>query len=125
MGVSKTKSARRRLVAIDFFCGAGGLSEGLRQAGIRVLAGIDNDPMLRTTYEANHGVGSFRVQDVQALDILRLRSDVGVRDNDIVVYVACTPCQPFSTLNQRRGADDRKFLLLRFGETFGVRDAVA
>jgi len=104
------------VVALDFFCGAGGLSQGLRQAGVKVLAGIDNDPMLARTYEANHGRGSFLAEDVNDIDIDDLRERVGVRPDDVVLYAACTPCQPFSTLNQKRGLDDRKELLLRFGE---------
>jgi DNA (cytosine-5)-methyltransferase 1 len=31
-----------------------------------------------------------------------------------VVYAACTPCQPFSTLNRMQGEDNRKNLLLTF-----------
>jgi DNA (cytosine-5)-methyltransferase 1 len=112
---------RRRLVAIDFFCGAGGLTEGLRQAGLRVLAGVDNDQMLAPTYEANHGEGSFLAEDVTTLDIHELRGRLGIREHDVVLYAACTPCQPFSTLNQKRGVDDRKQLLLTFGRV--VREA--
>ena len=29
---------------VDLFCGAGGLSEGFRAAGARILAGTDHDP---------------------------------------------------------------------------------
>ena len=35
--------------AIDFFCGAGGLTRGLLNAGIKVLAGVDNDERLQET----------------------------------------------------------------------------
>ena len=41
--------------AIDFFCGAGGLTRGLLDAGISVVAGIDNDNRIRKTYESNTG----------------------------------------------------------------------
>lgn len=107
---------RRRVVAIDFFSGAGGLSAGLVSAGIKVLAGVDNDPMLRATYDANHGDGSFIEEDITTTDIHELRQRVGIRSTDVVIYAACTPCQPFSTLSQRRGVDARKELLLAFGQ---------
>jgi DNA (cytosine-5)-methyltransferase 1 len=107
---------RRRTVALDFFCGAGGLTRGLKDAGIRVLAGIDNDGRLRETYEQNNRPSRFACRDIVDLDIVELREEVGIRQDDVVIYAACTPCQPFSTLNQRRGKDDRKQLLLAFGE---------
>lgn len=34
-------SAAERYKAVDFFCGGGGLTYGLRQAGIDVIAGVD------------------------------------------------------------------------------------
>ena len=37
--------------ALDFFCGAGGLTRGLLDAGITVVAGIDSDHRMRKTYE--------------------------------------------------------------------------
>ena len=39
--------------AIDFFCGGGGMTCGLRQAGIEVLAGVDFDIDCKETYEYN------------------------------------------------------------------------
>lgn len=39
--------------AVDLFCGAGGLSEGLRQAGFRLLAAADHDPDACQTYALN------------------------------------------------------------------------
>jgi hypothetical protein len=37
--------------AIDFFCGGGGMTHGLRQAGIEVIAGVDFDVDAKETYE--------------------------------------------------------------------------
>lgn len=47
------KPADKKLKAIDFFCSGGGMSFGLQQAGINVIAGIDLDPDCKDTYEAN------------------------------------------------------------------------
>lgn len=38
---------------IDLFCGAGGLSEGFRQANCDVLLGIDIDPDAIATFAIN------------------------------------------------------------------------
>lgn len=102
--------------AIDFCCGAGGLTRGLLDAGISVVAGVDNDSRLKDTYEKNNAPSKFVCADLTKIDIDAFRADCDICDDDRVVYAACTPCQPFSTLNQKRGADDRKYLLLAFGE---------
>lgn len=107
--------------AIDFFCGAGGLTRGLLDAGVQVLAGVDNDQRLQRTYEANNAPSKFVDADIAGIDIASLRSRLGITDSDTVLYAACTPCQPFSTLNQKRGKDERKSLLLSFAEI--VRDS--
>ena len=102
--------------AIDFFCGAGGLTRGLLDAGIGVLAGVDNDERLERTYESNNAPSKFVCNDIDKVDISRLRDELGIVAGDTVLYAACTPCQPFSTLNQRRGEDNRKSLLLSFAK---------
>ena len=42
--------------AIDLFCGAGGLTCGLQQAGINVVAGIDFDENCEYAYTHNNSV---------------------------------------------------------------------
>ncbi len=100
--------------AIDFFCGAGGLTRGLLDAGIEVLAGVDVDRRLQKTYEHNNAPSRFVCRDIKTIDIEELRAELGIMPTDTVVYAACTPCQPFSTLNQMKGEDERKHLLLAF-----------
>src|SRR4051812_48977243 len=46
---------QREPTAVDLFCGAGGLSLGLRDAGFSVLVGADNDPWAVETHTANVG----------------------------------------------------------------------
>ena len=38
---------------IDFFCGCGGTSSGLRAAGMSIVAGIDIDSVAIDTYKEN------------------------------------------------------------------------
>jgi DNA (cytosine-5)-methyltransferase 1 len=108
--------AERMIRAIDFFCGAGGLTRGLLNAGVEVLAGLDNDPGLEGTYNKNNKPSRFICADIKSVEIIALREELGIKTDDMVLYAACTPCQPFSTLNQMRGEDDRKHLLLAFAE---------
>ena len=103
--------------AIDFFCGAGGLTRGLLDAGIEVLAGVDNDERLQETYTHNNKPSRFINEDIDAIDIRELRKELKIQDEDTTLYAACTPCQPFSTLSRQNWEnDDRKSLLLTFSE---------
>ena len=103
--------------AIDFFCGAGGLTRGLLDAGIEVLAGVDNDEHLRETYTHNNKPSRFINKDINTIQIHELREELKIQDEDTTLYAACTPCQPFSTLSRQNWEDDdRKILLLTFAE---------
>lgn len=102
--------------AIDFFCGAGGLTRGLLDAGISVVAGVDSNQRLQRTYEHNNQPSRFVASDISAINIARLREDLGIQATDTTLYAACTPCQPFSTLNTAKGEDARKALLLDFAK---------
>ena len=111
------KAPQKRIKAFDFFCGAGGLTRGLLDSKIDVLAGIDNDPKLSRTYQNNNSPSQFECSDINDVDISKLRQKYGITEKDVVLYAACTPCQPFSSLNQRRkGSDPRDQLLLSFAE---------
>ena len=48
------KSPSCEAFAIDLFCGCGGVTEGLKQAGFTVVAAVDNDPICCQTYRLNH-----------------------------------------------------------------------
>ena len=50
--------------AYDFFCGAGGLTRGLLDAGIEVIAGFDCDERCRSTYEHNNPGVRFVQADI-------------------------------------------------------------
>jgi DNA (cytosine-5)-methyltransferase 1 len=116
-GGQRSRGGERELIkCFDFFCGAGGLTRGLLDAEIDVLCGIDIDERLQDTYEKNNEPSRFEQADIGEIDIASLRKKYGVRKKDVTLYAACTPCQPFSTLNQRRGVDERKQLLLQFAE---------
>lgn len=51
---SHTREPSGRLEVYDFFSGAGGFSEGARQAGCDVVWACDNDPLALKTHAANH-----------------------------------------------------------------------
>jgi DNA (cytosine-5)-methyltransferase 1 len=56
--------AESPISAVDLFCGAGGLTYGLLQAGIKVEAGIDIDEQARHAYVTNNPGAEFFDWDV-------------------------------------------------------------
>ena len=83
--------------AVDLFCGAGGLTQGLVRGGIKVVAGIDLDPYCRYPFEANNHA-KFIEEDVGALSADRLRKLYG--RGGLRLLAGCAPCQPFSTYSR-------------------------
>ena len=71
---------KTELKAIDFCCGAGGMTFGLRQAGIHVLGGIDSDQNCAATYEKNNKGTTFLHADISDLTAEDICKTFGVRD---------------------------------------------
>lgn len=102
-----------RWTAIDLFCGAGGLSEGFRQAGFRVLAGNDIDPHASQTFVASHsGAELFPgpIEDISAGDFLK---SAWLRKGELHCLIGGPPCQAFSVYNHQRGLHDERSGLFR------------
>ena len=89
--------------AIDFFCGGGGMTCGLRQAGIDVIAGVDIDKEAKETYEFNNKGTVFIEKDIQELqnDYFEKHFDVQ-RNDDKLILVGCSPCQFYSIINTEK-----------------------
>jgi DNA (cytosine-5)-methyltransferase 1 len=106
--------------AVDFFSGAGGLSEGLIRAGFRVRLALDNDPLALRTYSLNHpAVPDERIlcRDIRTLRAGELKEILGRERIDVLA--GAPPCQGFSHAGfrskvthtgYRLGLDDRNFL---------------
>src|SRR6266478_8015181 len=82
--------------AIDFFCGAGGLTRGLLDAGIHVLGGVDADERCQDSYEKNNRPARFYHSDICAVTPTEVRKILGSRQTSDLLIAACAPCQPFS-----------------------------
>lgn len=101
---------KRKVYAIDLFCGAGGLSHGLQRAGINVRAGVDIDPACEFPYTANNNA-KFLLKSVDELKGEELRPFY--RKNVLKLLAGCAPCQTFSTYNQKATDSDQRWWLLR------------
>lgn len=99
-----------KIVGVDLFCGAGGLTRGLLDSGILVSAGLDIESSCKYAYESNNGA-EFYSKDITALKGNELKSMYA--KGDVRLLAGCAPCQPFSTYSQGRDArKDKKWPLL-------------
>lgn len=100
------------LLALDIFCGAGGVTHGLRKAGITVAVGVDKNEDCRLSFTQNNPSVKFLSEDIRKLTAQALLSHVrSTGEHDLLLLAACAPCQPFSSHNKRRDeAFDRAVL---------------
>jgi DNA (cytosine-5)-methyltransferase 1 len=105
--------------AIDFFCGAGGMSLGLSQAGIAVLGGVDNDTDCRATYEQNIPGARFIKHDIGTLSAPDLGRRFTLERNDpSLIFAGCSPCQFWSKVRTDKTKSERTAFLLKQFEKF-------
>jgi len=101
------------LTALDLFCGAGGLSEGFRRAGFRVVAGSDMNLTAGETYRATHPGSVFVPGPIQEIGVDALRDASGLALGELDVLLGGPPCQAFSVYNHQRGVHDARAGLFR------------
>lgn len=102
--------------AIDLFCGAGGISQGLEDAGIDVVAAIDYMDWAVDTHEENHKNCLAVQEDLSELSPKEFFEKYDQLDREEIDLVAGgPPCQGFSNANYKRKVDDeRNNLVFRF-----------
>lgn len=98
-----------RASVVDLFCGAGGLSLGLKNAGLKVVAGCDIDIECEHAFESNVGA-RFYARDVEQLTSHELEG--WFAKGQAKVLAACAPCQPFSGYVVGRYDPDERYRLL-------------
>lgn len=81
---------------LDLFCGAGGLSHGLAQAGFSIVAGVDHDRDSVNTFRLNHPNSRAIQADLEALGPDRLAEYLALKPEQIDCLVGGPPCQGFS-----------------------------
>ena len=118
-----------KFLAVDYFCGAGGTTRGLIDAGGYVIAGIDKLESCRKTYVANNGneCGDRAYPEFLALDLFPATEDypAGQQDKAIerldklismhwkrfpkipLLFAICAPCQPFTRLSKGKLSEAR------------------
>lgn len=117
----------RARTAIDLFCGAGGVTTGLKLAGYEVVAAVESDDAAAASYSANHSDVTLKRDDIRAVDPDELREELGIKRGELDLLTACPPCQGFSTLGKGDQDDERNNLILTiwdFVKTFRPRAVI-
>ncbi|MBS4067343.1 MAG: DNA cytosine methyltransferase [Sulfurimonas sp.] len=117
-----------KIKAVDLFCGAGGVTRGLLDAGIDVIAGFDIDSSLKKVYEENNirvngekaKYFNKKVEELTKKDIYKLVGSKTARkkNKEKFLLAGCAPCQPFSLKNKNRHdkTDHRRTLITYFAD---------
>lgn len=133
--MKKKKANKPSFLAVDFFCGAGGTTRGLIDAGGYVLAGIDNEGACAKTYEANNKnrYGRKKNPKFLQLDLFRrsrlypggqqhlvleeirklVRTARASFPKTPLLFSICAPCQPFTRLSKKGVTKERYQKLVR------------
>lgn len=112
----------KRYTHLDLFAGAGGLSEGLSQAGFDSLFANEVMPVYASTYARNHLNSKVVTDDIRSLDAEKIREELGLVKGELSLLAGGPPCQGFSINAPVRSTEDRRNHLfkdyLRFVSAF-------
>jgi len=103
----------RLLTSIDLFCGAGGITEGFRQAGYHCLYANDFNPEAMQTFRRNHGKVWADCRSIEEVDPTIVRRKLGLRRGELCVLAGGPPCQGFSINAPERFLEDPRNALFR------------
>lgn len=87
------------LTVIDLFAGAGGLSEGFRNEGYKIVAAVEKDKYIVDTYSKNHPKTLLIREDIKKITLPY---------KDIDVLIGGPPCQSWSIAGAKRGLLDKR-----------------
>lgn len=97
---------------IDFFSGCGGTSQGFKDSGMPIAAGLDHDPDSAETFRNNFPEANFIENDIRQVTVDQVSS---ILPTGPLLFSGCAPCQPFSRQNKTQTeSDPRRNLLLEF-----------
>lgn len=112
MAKAERKKKNRRPIAVDLFCGAGGMSTGFEQAGFDIGLGVDVDGYHAATHERNFPYGKSICRSVAELTKEEVFEAIGNREVDLIC--GGPPCQGFSHMGLRDVLDPRNSLVSHF-----------
>ena len=94
-------------IAIDLFCGAGGLSLGLAQSNITVQLGVEINATAAQTYTNNLN-GNVLQNDIRNITGQEILEQLNLRVGELFLLAGCPPCQTFSSLQKDDVTNDER-----------------
>lgn len=92
--------------AVDLFAGAGGATQGLRDAGFTVLGAVESDTSAAASYALNHEDVRLWTEDIRKVPAQVMLRELDLAQGELTLLKACPPCQGFSSLAEGRAAVD-------------------
>lgn len=112
-------SEMRRPIAIDLFCGCGGLSLGFEEAGFDIKASVEIDPVHAAVHEFNFPYAKTICSDISVLSGKDILEKANIAENSVDVVIGGAPCQGFSLIGKRSFDDPRNKLVAEFVRVVG------
>ncbi|WP_013325436.1 DNA cytosine methyltransferase [Gloeothece verrucosa] len=97
---------------VDLFAGAGGITQGFVQAGLKPIASLEINPIASATYVKNFPQCHHFCGDIAEFLPINWLNQIG--SPEIHLVVGGPPCQGFSVAGQRNPNDPRNFLFYEF-----------
>ena len=101
------------LNVIDLFCGCGGMSKGLTDAGLNIIAGIDIWDKAVESYNKNHQHKAY-CEDLTELPPEKFNELYNKENKNVDILVGGPPCQSFSIAGKRDKNDPRNALFMEY-----------
>lgn len=101
------------LNVLDLFCGCGGMSKGLTDAGLHIIAGIDIWDKAVESYNKNFNHKAY-CEDLTKLSPEKFNELYNKDNKNIDILVGGPPCQSFSIAGKRDKNDPRNTLFMEF-----------
>lgn len=103
----------KTLNVIDLFCGCGGMSKGLTDAGLNVIAGIDIWDKAVESYNKNYHHKAY-CADLTQLPPEKFNELYNKENKTVDILVGGPPCQSFSIAGKRDKNDPRNALFMEY-----------
>lgn len=104
----------KEFTAVDAFCGAGGLSIGISEAGFNILMGFDTDALCIETLNSNPQFVKHKAIKADVKEMLnnRLLRKIKLKRGELDLLAGGPPCQGFSVQRTIGGDIDNRNLLV-------------